>query len=57
MLFESDFETQIKFLESKGTSHSSLNNELLTQGLAHSSCAKDVGLINEPKIEKACKGL
>lgn len=57
MLFESEFETQIKFPESKSISHSSLYKELLTQCLAHGSCAKNAGLINEPKIEKACKGL
>ena len=57
MLFQSEFETQIKFPESKSISHSSLTNELLTQCLEHGSCAKNVGLINEPKIEKACKGL
>lgn len=57
MLFESEFETQITFLESKGISQSSLNRELLAQWLVHSSCTLNADLINELKIEKVCKGL
>lgn len=57
MLFESEFETQIKFLESKGIAQSSLNKEFPAQELAHGSCTPNVDLITELKIEKLCKDL
>lgn len=58
MLFESEFETQIKFLESKDLTNSTLNNELLTQRPAHIVIRqKMLAKKNEPNIEKAHKGL
>lgn len=57
MLFDSEFETQIKFLASKSIAHSSLANELLTQCLEHRSCTTNAGLINELAIENTSKSL
>lgn len=55
MLFDSEFETQIKFLESKSIAHSSLANELVTQCLAHRSCTTNAGLIMNLQLRTQAK--